>query len=107
MIKLEDFCQKYIFYDSTKSTSMNILSFATKHLQGLGFGTDGTPAQVKICQDRQSFECFVCGLGQGIGPVLQGEDGGASFSHCFEAVIELGMFDNTLRFGGRYAVALL
>ena len=41
--------------------------------------------------NTKSFECFVCGTGQGFGPLLKGEYGYSSFTTCFQSVVSLGV----------------
>lgn len=46
------------------------------------------PINPIICNiDSNSFECIICGEGQGIGPVLSGKYGSASFTPCFNSII--------------------
>lgn len=41
--------------------------------------------------ETSTFECLLCGVGQGIGPILNGEYGSASFTACFESTVALSL----------------
>lgn len=52
--------------------------------------TTKAPANALVCNTgTNTFQCMICGEGQGIGPVLSGQYGSASFTACFNAIVLL------------------
>ena len=46
------------------------------------------PINTLVCNtNSNSIQCIICGEGQGIGPVLSGKYGSASFTACFNSII--------------------